>query len=45
MLERFNRAKRTILENEFGHLNPEQKKAVFAASDGKALILRAGAGT
>ena len=45
MLERFNRAKRTILENEFGRLNPEQMQAAFASTGGSALILRAGAGT
>ncbi len=45
MLDRFNRAKRTILEKEFGKLNPEQKQAVFAKTGGSALILRAGAGT
>ncbi len=45
MLDRFNRAKRTLLENEFGRLNPEQKQAVFAPAGGSALILRAGAGT
>ena len=45
MLERFNRAKRTLLENEFSKLNPEQKQAVFAPAGGSALILRAGAGT
>ncbi|MDP4118312.1 MAG: 3'-5' exonuclease [Bacillota bacterium] len=45
MLDRFNRAKRAFLENEFKHLNAEQKQAVFAPVGEKALILRAGAGT
>lgn len=45
MLTRFNCAKRTLLENEFKKLNPEQKEAVFAPLNGTALILRAGAGT
>ncbi len=45
MLDRFNRAKSTLLENEFKYLNQEQKEAVFAPLDGSALILRAGAGT
>ena len=45
MLERYNKAKRILLEKEYAKLNPEQKQAVFAPCDGTALILRAGAGT
>lgn len=45
MLERYNRAKRALLEKEFGRLNPEQRQAVFAPTGDSALILRAGAGT
>ena len=45
MLDRFNKAKRSLLEKEFSRLNPEQKQAVFAPFGDSALILRAGAGT
>jgi DNA helicase-2/ATP-dependent DNA helicase PcrA len=45
MLERFNRAKASLLENEYKYLNPEQKEAVFAPQNGTPLILCAGAGT
>ncbi len=45
MLDRFNKAKQALLCHEFGKLNDEQKRAVFAPIDGTALILRAGAGT
>ena len=45
MLERFNRAKESLLKNEYKYLNPEQQEAVFAPQNGTPLILCAGAGT
>ena len=45
MLDRFNKIKKQLLENEFSRLNAEQRQAVFAPYGNSALILRAGAGT